>query len=75
MCNFDFEKAYGQLGENYIQIHHLKPLSEIKEDYCVNPEEDLRPICPNCHAMIHRKTPALKIEELKHIVQENCVKG
>jgi 5-methylcytosine-specific restriction protein A len=44
-------------------------LSEINEDYYVDPENNLRPICPNCHAMLHRKHPALKIDEVMNIIQ------
>lgn len=55
VCNFHFELAYGQLAKGYIHVHHLTPLSEINEEYVVNPIEDLRPVCPNCHAMLHQK--------------------
>lgn len=65
LCEFDFEKKYGQLGKDYIHVHHLIPLSEIKQNYEVNPIKDLIPVCPNCHAIIHRTKPALTIETLK----------
>jgi 5-methylcytosine-specific restriction enzyme A len=65
ICDFDFEKNYGQLGKNYIHVHHIVPLSEIKENYEVNPIKDLIPVCPNCHAIIHRTNPALTTETLK----------
>ena len=65
VCQFDFAKTYGELGEGFIHVHHLKPLSEIGDAYDLNPVTDLRPVCPNCHAMLHRKVPALAIEELK----------
>ena len=68
VCNFDFEKIYGELGKNFVHVHHVKPLAEIKNDYYVDPKNDLRPVCPNCHAMLHRKTPAIKIEELQEII-------
>ena len=71
ICNFDFEKKYGELGKDFIHVHHIKPLSEIKDDYYVDPECDLRPVCPNCHSMLHRKSPPLEIEELKIIIQEH----
>ncbi|WP_444659086.1 hypothetical protein ACRQV7_00760 [Caproiciproducens sp. R2] len=35
------------------------------EEYIVDPIEDLEPVCPNCHAMLHRTAPPLSIEELK----------
>lgn len=69
ICGFNFQKVYGPLGEDYIHVHHLKPLSEINETYEVNPVTDLRPVCPNCHAMIHRKNPALTIEQVKDLIK------
>jgi len=65
VCSFDFEAVYGSIGEKYIHIHHKIPLGEIKQEYKLNPIEDLIPVCPNCHAMIHRIKPALTIEQLK----------
>lgn len=64
VCGFNFHYFYGEIGRGYIHVHHLKPLSEIGEGYKVNPVDDLRPVCPNCHAMLHREKPPLSIEEL-----------
>lgn len=68
VCGFDFETVYGEAGKGYIHVHHLKPLSEVKQEYHVNPIEDLRPVCPNCHAMLHRRIPPYSINELKKIM-------
>ena len=65
VCGFNFENEYGELGKNFIHVHHLRPLADIRVNYVVNPIDDLRPICPNCHAMIHRRKIPLSIEELK----------
>lgn len=65
ICSFNFETFYGAIGKNYIHVHHLLPLSEIKGEYVVDPLNDLVPVCPNCHAMIHSTRPALQIEQLK----------
>jgi 5-methylcytosine-specific restriction protein A len=65
VCGFNFKDVYGEIGTDYIHVHHLKPLSEIKKVYKLNPVKDLRPICPNCHAMIHRIKPALTIGQLR----------
>jgi len=69
ICGFNFQKNYGEIGKEFIHVHHLKPLSEIQEEYEVNPIEDLRPVCPNCHAMLHRKVPAYSIEEIQNILK------
>jgi len=65
VCGFDFAARYGDLGEGFIEVHHLVPLFEIQTEYKVDPIRDLRPLCPNCHAMIHRERPPLDPEELR----------
>ena len=68
VCGFNFEAVYGELGKGYIHVHHLVPLSEVDAEYKVDPIKDLRPVCPNCHAMIHREVPAKSIDEIKEIL-------
>jgi len=70
VCGFNFEKTYGKIGIGFIHVHHLKPLSEIGKNYTLNPITDLRPVCPNCHAMIHQRNPAYTIEELKAVLRK-----
>lgn len=65
VCNFDFENSYRDIGKGFIHVHHLTKVADIGEKYEVNPISDLRPVCPNCHAMLHRKEPPYTIEELK----------
>lgn len=67
VCTFDFGDEFGELGEGFIHVHHLKPIHTIGEAYVLIPEEDLRPVCPNCHAMLHRKKDVLSIEDLQAI--------
>jgi len=69
VCKFSFEKSYGEIGKDYIHVHHLKPLSEIGEEYELDPIKDLRPVCANCHSMLHRKKPSYTINELKSIIR------
>ena len=70
ICGIEFEKVYGVVGKDFIHIHHKVPLHTIDSEYCVNYEKDLIPVCPNCHAMLHRKEndEYLSIEELKNRV-------
>lgn len=70
ICGFDFEKVYGAEGKGLIHIHHLKPLSDIRKSYAINPLEDLRPVCPNCHAIIHRRSPPFTIDEVKAFIKK-----
>ena len=70
VCDSDLVEMYGPIAEGFIHVHHLKPLSEVREGYTVDPRTDLVPVCPNCHAMLHRRTPPLTTEELRDIIQE-----
>lgn len=65
VCGFDFEKTYGEIGKGYIHVHHIKPISEIGKSYEVDPKTDLVPVCPNCHAMLHKRNPPFGVEELR----------
>lgn len=65
VCGLNFEARYGALGRGFIHVHHLKPLALMDGKYELDPIADLRPVCPNCHAMLHRPEPALSIEELQ----------
>lgn len=69
ICDFNFGRRYRKVAEGYIHVHHLTPLSEINEQYQVDPIIDLRPVCPNCHAVIHRRKPPYSIEEVKSFLQ------
>lgn len=70
VCDFDFEKNYGEIGKEFIHVHHIIPISEIGKEYKINPERDLVPVCPNCHSMIHRnKKRVLTLNELKEKIK------
>lgn len=72
-CGFDFEFFYDDIGKKYIHVHHITPISSIGENYIINPVTDLVPLCPNCHAMIHRTNPPMSVEDLKKRIK-SCVK-
>ena len=69
VCGMDFEKMYGEIGKGFIHVHHLIPISSIGEDYEIDPINDLVPVCPNCHNMLHRKVPPYTPDELKKIIR------
>ena len=46
LCGFDFEKVYGHLGKNFIEGHHIKPISEMNEEDVTN-VEDIKMLCSN----------------------------
>lgn len=69
-CGFNFEEVYGERGTDFIEIHHIKPLSTLNEAVEINPETDLVPLCANCHRMVHRrKDNVLEVEQLKSILR------
>jgi 5-methylcytosine-specific restriction endonuclease McrA len=70
VCGFDFRARYGQAAAGYIQIHHVVPIARIRKEYRLNPIADLRPVCPNCHAVIHRREPAFSIDEVKRMLRD-----
>jgi len=71
VCGLRFEERYGEIGVDGagIEVHHVMPLSETDGDVAVHPTEDLKPVCPNCHAMLHQESPPLCIEELRRRLQ------
>ena len=73
ICGFSFEDTYGEAAEGFIHVHHVKPLSEIRTKYTVDPVKDLRPVCPNCHAVIHirKGEPAFIPEEVKALLRRS----
>jgi len=70
VCGFDFRQKYGDIGEEYIHVHHIIPVSKLGEGYAIDPIDDLVPLCPNCHAMVHRRSPPLSIDELKLLMEK-----
>jgi 5-methylcytosine-specific restriction enzyme A len=72
VCSLDFTSKYGEIGNGFIHIHHIIPIHQIKKEYKVNYKKDLVPVCPNCHAMLHRKMNGKEpsIDELKKMIQK-----
>ena len=70
VCDFNFEKVYGDIGKDFIHVHHLTQVAKVGKQYSVDPVNDLRPVCPNCHAMIHKRKEAISIEELKSLLRQ-----
>lgn len=72
VCEFDLDDGYGrEVANGYIHVHHLVPLSEIREVYVVDPVMDLVPVCPSYHAIIHKRKPPYSIAEMQKIVHKN----
>jgi len=71
VCKMSFSQVYGKIGKGYTQVHHLLPLSQMNNEYEINPARDLVPVCPNCHAMIHKRNPPFSIKEIEYFLKKN----
>lgn len=72
VCELSFEDAYGSAALGIIHIHHLEPLGHVGQSHVVDPMKDLIPVCPNCHAVIHRRTPPFTPDEVKAMLRQRA---
>jgi predicted HNH restriction endonuclease len=70
VCSFDFAVVYGELGEDFIEAHHIIPVSALNAGVETR-VEDIILICSNCHRMLHRKRPWVTTGKLKTILRKN----
>jgi len=69
VCDFVFADVYGERGEDYIEVHHKRPVSSYDGAIQIDPREDMAVVCANCHRMIHRDAEQpLSIESLRQII-------
>ena len=68
VCGFDFAKTYGEIGENFIEAHHIRPVSKMTDGEKTK-LEDIVMVCSNCHSMLHRKKPWLTVEQMKKVLK------
>jgi len=73
VCELNFEKTYGEIGKNFIHVHHINQISNIGKSYEINPTKDLIPVCPNCHSMIHKRRIPYSISEIREIYLKNNI--
>lgn len=71
LCGFNFVAVYGEVMAGFTHVHHLKPLSSVGAEYEVDPIRDLRPVCPNCHAVLHRNEPPYSLDEVREFLQKD----
>lgn len=70
ICGFNFENVYGDLGKDYIEGHHTKPVSELEEGEHTS-VKDILLVCSNCHRMLHKKRPCLAKLELINLIKKH----
>ncbi|MEI7590594.1 MAG: HNH endonuclease [Deltaproteobacteria bacterium] len=69
VCSINFEEKYGEIGKNFIHVHHLTPIALHASEHAIDPIKDLVPVCPNCHAIIHRQDPPYTIQNVKEMIE------
>ena len=70
-CSLDMGKCYGEVAEGFVEIHHVAPVSQLGAGYMIDPRRDLVPLCPNCHAVVHRRTPPFSVNELQLLLNQD----
>ena len=68
VCGFDFSVVYGELGQDFLECHHNRPVSELRPGERTS-LTDLSLLCANCHRMIHRRRPWISVEELRKMLK------
>ncbi|HPO07503.1 MAG TPA: HNH endonuclease [bacterium] len=71
VCGLAFEERYGAIGKGFIHVHHLVPMSKIGKEYRFDPIRDLCPVCPNCHAMLHKRPIPYTVEDLRQKIHDS----
>lgn len=69
-CGEKMSEKYGKKLNGYIHVHHKIPISTIGAEYVIDPQNDLSPICPNCHAVVHLFDPPLSIDDVKILIED-----
>ena len=67
ICGFSFVETYGELGQGFIEAHHIVPVAD-QEGVTEVKVDDLILVCSNCHRMLHRKRPWPSIETIKGLL-------
>lgn len=63
-CGLAFGRRYGSVADDYMHVHHLAPMASAGGEREVDPIHDLRPLCPNCHAVAHMRLPPFTPDEI-----------
>ena len=70
VCRVSFADRYGPEINGLIHVHHLTAIASIGRRSSVDPIRDLRPVCPNCHAVLHRKDPCYSLDDVLDLLKQ-----
>ena len=71
VCKFSFEETYGEIGKDYVEAHHIYPISQLTAE-TITKIEDIAFVCSNCHRMLHRRRPWISTIELTLLIKNEC---
>ena len=74
-CGIKLSTIYGLVAENFIHVHHIKKISSTEGEYHLDSIRDLRPLCPNCHAIAHLRKNPYTMEEIQEMIMKNKTDG
>lgn len=69
ICGMSFGEFYGPIAEGFVHVHHLIPLSNAGDGREVDPIRDMRPVCPNCHGVIHLSDPPFTLDQVRAMLR------
>jgi hypothetical protein len=72
VCDATLESLYGPAVTGLIHVHHIMPLASIGKSVTIDPVRDLRPVCPNCHAVIHSINPPRTIDQVRRMIRRRA---
>lgn len=66
-CGFEFRTKYGAIGDGFCEVHHDRPIGSGGPR--ITNLRELRILCSNCHRMIHRTNPMLKVTAFRKLLE------
>ncbi|MCA9277243.1 MAG: hypothetical protein KDA29_14570 [Phycisphaerales bacterium] len=74
-CDLSLCELYGEVANGFIHVHHVRKISTRGQAYKVDPVRDLRPLCPNCHAIVPLHEPPTDVDELRSVLRDRLTGG
>ncbi len=68
-CGTNIKARYRGLPVEVIHVHHEEPLSQAQGEREFDPVVTMKPLCPNCHCVVHSKVPPYSVEEVRGMLR------
>ncbi len=67
-CEMRMSERYGEVAKDFIHVHHKRPLNLAGGPTLIDPQTDLAPLCPNCHAIVHLGKEVRSINQVRQLL-------